>query len=43
MLKHHQIVSLCISIEQELVKDQNMQVIEKKIREIEDIVYESAP
>ncbi len=43
MLKHPQIVSLCISIEQELVKDQNMQIIEKKIREIEDIVYESAP
>ncbi|WLD19805.1 ATP-binding protein [Aeromonas veronii] len=43
MLKHSQIVSLCISIEQELVNDQNVQVIENKIREIEDIVYESAP
>lgn len=43
MLKHPQIVSLCMSIEQELVNAQNLQVIEKKIREIEDIVYESAP
>ncbi|WP_429113239.1 ATP-binding protein [Aeromonas veronii] len=43
MLKHPKIVSLCMSIEQELVNDQNLQVIEKKVREIEGIVYDSAP
>ncbi|WP_441253945.1 ATP-binding protein [Aeromonas sp. A600556] len=38
MLKHDQIVSLCMTIEQELIGDQNVQLIEEKIREIESIV-----
>lgn len=38
MLKHDQIVSLCMTIEQELIGDQNVQFIEEKIREIESIV-----
>lgn len=38
MLKHAQIVSLCMAIEQELISDQDVQHIEEKIREIESIV-----